>query len=136
MTWEPRPLPHVTPETAPYWEAAADERLLLTQCLDCDLVYYYPRAHCPDCHSANTEWVEATGTGTVYSYTATEQVTNWPEHDLPLVAAYVELDEGPRMFTALLDCNPDDIAVGTRVTVRFEATERDDVSIPAFEPID
>lgn len=136
MTWEPRPVPAVTPETAPYWEAAADETLLLSRCTDCDLTFYYPRARCPDCLGDSVEWTEADGSGTVYAHTSTQTVAAWPEDKLPLVLAYVELTEGPRMLTALTGCDPDAVEIGTDVEVTFVPTESDDVSIPVFEPID
>ena len=134
MTWEPRPLPSVTPETALYWEATADDQLLLCHCTACDLTYYYPRSRCPDCLSDAVEWQEAAGTGVVYSHTATELVSEWPEEALPVVVAYVELDEGPRVLTNL-DADPEDLAIGDRVEVAFVETEREDVAIPVFEPV-
>lgn len=136
MIWEPRPLPEVTPETAPFWEAATDGRFLLRQCTDCDLIYYYPRSHCPDSLSDETEWIEAAGTGEVYSYTATEIVSGWPENELPLVAAYVELEEGPRLFTNLVNCKPADVDIGMHVKIQFIETKREDIAIPVFEPIE
>lgn len=133
MNWEPRPVPEVSPETAPYWEAAAEGALLLCECQSCNLQYYYPRARCPDCLSDDIEWVEADGTGTVYAHTATEIVSGWPEEDLPLVLAYVELDEGPRVLTNLLNCGPDDVEIGAPVEVAFVDTAESDVAIPVFE---
>jgi uncharacterized OB-fold protein len=132
MTWEPRPVPDVTPETEPYWSATADGRLLLNECNDCGLVFYYPRALCPDCFSEDVDWVEASGEGEVYSYSVTENASGWPEADLPLVLAYVELDEGPRMMTNI-QTDPDDVEVGTRVEVTFVETE-EDLAIPVFVP--
>ncbi|MFC6873210.1 Zn-ribbon domain-containing OB-fold protein [Halobellus marinus] len=134
MSWEPRPVPAVTPETAPYWEAAAEGRLLLRRCDDCELTFYYPRARCPDCLGDDVDWIEADGTGTVYAYTETMTVGAWPEDELPLVLAYVELAEGPRMLTALQGCDADSIEIGTPVEVTFVPTASDDVSIPVFEP--
>ena len=133
MSWEPRPVPEVSPETEPYWEAAANRQLLLCECQDCDLQYYYPRARCPDCLSDDIEWIEAAGTGTVYAHTSTEIVSEWPEADLPVVLAYVELDEGPRVLTNLLDCEPDDVEIGSPVEVTFVDTDGPDIAIPVFE---
>jgi uncharacterized OB-fold protein len=135
MSWEPRPTPNVNPETEPYWEAAADERLLVQECQDCGLVYAYPRAHCPDCFSDDVEWIEAEGTGEVYTYTVSRQMSGWPEEDLPLILAYVELDEGPRITTNIVDCDPEDVEVGTSVEVQFVDTEDDSVGIPVFTPV-
>lgn len=130
-SWEPRPLPDVTPESERYWAAASEGTLLLSTCPDCGLTIHYPRARCPDCFT-ETEWLEASGDGTVYSYSATERMEGWPEDDLPLVVAYVELDEGPRMMTNLVECGPEDVSVGDSVSVAFATTNRKDVGIPVF----
>lgn len=135
MTWEPRPTPNVNPETEEYWSAAADERLLVQECQDCGLVYAYPRTYCPDCFSGDVEWVESKGAGEVYTYTTMQQMSGWPEEDLPLIVAYVELDEGPRITTNIVDCDPEDVEVGTSVEVQFVETEDEDVGIPVFTPV-
>lgn len=130
-----RPVPDVTPETDPYWTAAADGRLLVRECQECGLIYHYPRALCPDCFSENVEWSEAAGTGEVYSYSVAENVAGWPENELPLVVAYVELDEGPRMLTNI-DCSPDEVTIGTRVESRFTAVDSASIGIPVFVPVE
>jgi uncharacterized OB-fold protein len=135
MTWDPRPVPDVTPETEPYWAGAAEGKLLLNECCDCGLVYYYPRANCPDCFSDDVAWIEAAGTGEVYSFSVAETMSGWPEADLPLVVAYVELDEGPRMLTNV-DAEPEAVEIGTRVEVCFAETDTEDVAIPLFRPVE
>lgn len=132
MTWEPRPVPDMTPETAPFWRAASDDKLLLRECSSCGLVFYYPRARCPDCLGNEVEWLKASGTGIVYSYSVSKQISGWPDEDLPLVVAYVELDEGPRMMTNLVNCVPSEVSVGCPVEVRFVSTENDKIAIPVF----
>ncbi|MBS3761597.1 MAG: OB-fold domain-containing protein, partial [Halodesulfurarchaeum sp.] len=113
------------PELAPIFEN--------TTCADCGLVFHYPRAHCPDCLGDAVEWREAAGTGEVYTYSVARTLSGWPEEDLPLVVAYVELEEGPRVLTNVR-ADPDDVAVGTRVAVTFVETAEPDVAIPVFEP--
>jgi uncharacterized OB-fold protein len=135
VSWEPRPVPNVTPETETYWAGAAEGRLLLRECNDCGLVYYYPRALCPDCFSEDIDWVEASGAGVVYSYSTTNTMSGWPEDDLPLLVAYVELDEGPRMITNL-DADPNAVEIGMRVEVRFVETSEQDIAIPVFVPVE
>lgn len=125
----------MTPETETYWAGAVKGQLLLCECDDCGLVYYYPRALCPNCFSEDINWVEASGTGKVYSYSTTSTMSGWPEDDLPLVVAYVELDEGPRMMTNV-DANPDTIEIGTCVEVQFVETEEEDVAVPVFVPVE
>jgi uncharacterized OB-fold protein len=133
-TWEPRPLPEMTPETERFWAAAAEGRLLLSRCPDCALDIFYPRARCPDCFGETT-WTEAAGTGTVYTYTITSHVADWPEDDLPVVNAYVELDEGPRVMTNVVDVDPKAVAVGMDVAVEFVPTDVADVAVPVFAPV-
>ena len=132
-TWEPRPTPEVTPESERYWRAASEGRLLVSECGDCGLVYHYPRARCPDCLSDAIEWVEAAGTGEIYAHSTAPSVAGWPDEDLPLVVAYVELDEGPRLMTNV-DADPEAVGVGTRVRVEFVDTDDPDVAVPVFVP--
>lgn len=133
MTWEPRPLPDVTPESAPFWKAAAESELYLCECADCGLIYYYPRTLCPDCFG-ETEWVTADGTGRVYSYTVSDQIDAWPADALPAVVAYIELAEGPRIMSTIVDCDPEEVSIGMPVTVTFESTKDQDIGIPVFVP--
>lgn len=117
-----------TTDTAmePYFEAARDGRLLLKRCGDCERSYYYPRPICPFCQSSNTEWLEASGTGTVYSWS----VQRRPEPAYAI--AFVTLAEGPTLMTALVDCDLDAIAIGQAVALRFE--QRDGEPVPVFTP--
>jgi uncharacterized OB-fold protein len=133
MSWEPRALPDVTPESERYWVGAANGELLVRECTDCDLVYHPPRALCPDCFG-DAEWTTASGEGTVYSYTVAGRIDGWDESTLPAIIAYVELAEGPRMLTNVVNCEPADVAVGMAVTVAFVETDEAEVAIPVFEP--
>lgn len=133
MTWDPRPTPEMNPETEQYWQAAAQGELLVRECLDCGLVYHYPRSRCPDCFSESTEWLEVSGRGKVYSHSAVRTMSGWPEEDLPLVLAYVELDAGPKMLTNI-DADPAEVAIGSRVEVRFVDAADSDIAIPVFVP--
>lgn len=133
MTWEPRPLPEVTPETDPFWTAAANERLLIGECDDCGLRFFYPRALCPDCFGDVT-LINVEGTGEVYTYTVVEQLEGWPEDEVPILVAYVELDAGPRMITNVVDCDPADVSVGTNVEVSFVPSESGNIAVPVFTP--
>lgn len=133
MGWEPRALPDVTPESERYWAAAADGDLLLRECTECDLIYHPPRALCPDCFG-DAEWTAASGRGVVYSYTTVDRIDGWDESTLPAVVAYVELEEGPRMLTNVVDCDPETVSVGMAVTVAFRDTDADAVAVPVFEP--
>lgn len=130
-TWEPRPVPEVTPETDSFWTAASRGELHVGHCPECDLHFYYPRAYCPDC-LAEADTVPTSGNGTVYSYSVPSKVSGWPEEALPLVVAYVELDEGPRLISNLVECDPADVNIGDDVEVCFLPTEDEDIAIPLF----
>lgn len=106
--------------TSPFWDAAAEDRLVLPWCRVCDAAIWYPRTICPTCHGSDVEWVAATGGGTIYSFTVSFRGAGpWAEK-VPYVIAYVELDEGPRVLTNVVDAAVDDIHIGDRVQAVFE----------------
>ncbi|MBP7336541.1 Zn-ribbon domain-containing OB-fold protein [Niveispirillum sp.] len=118
--------PARNPETAPFWDAARDGRLLIKRCNACGEAFFYPRALCPFCLSA-TSWLEASGEGTIYSYTAV------PTRDGAYIVALVTLAEGPTMMTNILAPDPQAVAIGQAVRVRFIPTTGDD-ALPVFVP--
>lgn len=120
--------PQLNEGDAPYFEAATAGKLLVKYCNDCRQYHHYPRALCPFCFSDRTEWKEAKGTGTVYSFS----VTQVPGRT-PYAIAYVTLDEGPSMMTNIVDCDLDTIACGQKVRVTFKPTDGGP-SIPMFKP--
>lgn len=124
--------PTPAPELAEYWEATKRDVLLVPRCRSCGKAFWYPRGFCPWCHSGDLEWNESSGTGTIYSFTVTERGQGpWAEV-VPYVVAYVELDEGPRLLTNLVEVDPDRLDVGQRVRVTFD--QAGDFKIPRFRP--
>jgi len=119
--------PAVTRETQPFWEAAATGRLLVKRCTACGESHHYPRPLCPFCGSDRTEWREASGRGSVYSYSVMRRAP------VPYALAYVTLDEGVTMMTNIVDCDLDAIRIGQSVRVVFKATE-DGPPVPMFTP--
>ncbi|MHB1717985.1 MAG: Zn-ribbon domain-containing OB-fold protein [Acidimicrobiales bacterium] len=119
----PTPAPAVSPETQEFWAATTEGRLLLRRCDDCATVIWYPRAHCPACGSQHTSWMPASGRGTVYTFTVVHRSAVEGFRDaLPYVVAYIELEEGPRVLTNVVDCDPASVVVGMPVTVVFHDT--------------
>ena len=106
----------------------------MQRCRNCGIIRFYPRALCPDCLSSDTVWVRCSGKGTVYSYTVTFQnhAKGFRER-LPYVLAYVELEEGPRVLTNIVDCAVDTVRIGMAVEVTFEDIT-DAVTLPKFRP--
>lgn len=134
MSYLPAPEPPVNPETEAFWEATTEERLLLGRCADCGHTFYYPRSRCPDCLSVATALVEASGRGTVYSYSAVRQSEGAYVDAVPYVLAYVELEEGPRVMTNVVGTPVDDVEVGQPVEVTFDETGGA-YKLPRFTPV-
>ncbi len=129
-----KPLPHLDEENRPWWEALKRHELYLQKCRDCGAIRYYPRAQCPECLSPRTEWVRASGRGKVYTFTTTwqNQAAGFRE-SLPYVMAYVELDEGPKMLTNIIDCGPEQVKIGMPVEVVYEDVTAE-VTLAKFRP--
>ncbi|GGL80884.1 Zn-ribbon domain-containing OB-fold protein [Wenxinia marina] len=130
MTAE-RAIPPVRPdpESLPFWEAAREGRFLLRRCSACGQAHWFPRTLCPFCWSGDTAWEEASGLGTVYSWTVLRAGA------VPNIVAYVELREGPRMLTDLVEVEPDAVAIGQLVEVVFRPTsDPDGPPVPMFRP--
>ena len=121
------PAPSANPETKAFWEAAAQGKLLIKRCTSCGQFHYYPRALCPFCGSAATEWQTASGPGTIYSYSVMRRA------EVPYAIAYVTLAEGVTMMTNLVDCDFDALKIGQRVRVVFKPTEGGP-PVPTFTP--
>lgn len=121
------PAPVPTEDTKVFWEAANQGRFLVKRCADCGKVHWYPRALCPFCWSANTQWIAASGRGTIYSYSVMRRAPQ------PYAVAFVTLAEGPTMLTNLVDCDFDRLAIGQPVQVVFKPTDGE-WQIPVFTP--
>ena len=111
--------PAINPETAPFWAAPLEGKSSVGACHACGENHWYPRTKCPFCHSHDTSLLETAGKGSIYSYTVTHKGPGAFAAAGPYVIAYVQLDEGPRVITNIVDCETDDLAIGTRVEAVF-----------------
>src|SRR5699024_7001183 len=95
---------------------------------------YYPRIVCPNCMSTKINYVESSGEGSIYSYTIAHRGAG-PSYkdDIPYVVALIDLDEGVRMLSNIVGCEPEDVHIEMRVKVMFE--KREEFSIPQFLPM-
>jgi hypothetical protein len=127
-------LPTIEPESQPFWDAAKQGRFLIQRCGDCGAAQHYPRPFCVACWSDRVSWEEASGRGTLYTY-STVYVNDLPPFGdrLPYVAAAVDLDEGPRVMTNIVDADPADLRLGMAVVVDFRPLN-EDVTAPVFRP--
>lgn len=133
-----RPIPKPGHNTGPFWEGTKQGRLMLPHCKECNRVHWYPRFICPFCQSMNLDWIEGSGEGTVHTF-AVQHLTPpaWQE-EAPYVTAYIDLKEGDRMLTILrgVDPNkPEDIKIGARAKVEFDAAS-EDVHVPYWRVVE
>ncbi len=118
----PTRAPAINPDSEPFWAATADGRLTLQRCAACGAVVWWPKAICPACQSFDLAWFDATGRGTVYSYTVVHRAPGSWGRAAPYVLAYVELEEGPRLMTNIVDSDPDAVTIDAPVRVVWHDT--------------
>jgi uncharacterized OB-fold protein len=129
-----KPLPRASEDSAPFWEAAAKGELRLQQCGSCGLIRFPPALLCARCLSERAEWVALSGRGTVYSWIVVHQSQHPAFNaDVPYNVAIIELDEGPRLHTNIVECPNEQIHIGMPVEVVF-AKVSDDTALVKFRP--
>lgn len=135
MAEYPGPVPVPMPETRPYWEAARRHVLQLPWCVPCGAFFFYPRAACPRCLSSRIEWRTVSGRGRLHTFTLVHRGPKGFPLESPYVLAMVELDEGPRIMTNLVDVDatPDTVRIGMPVEVTF-VDVNDEIALPRFRP--
>lgn len=127
MTTLPAPDPEPQADALPFWDAAAEGILRVPHCGPCDRIIWYPRGFCAECGSVDVDWIDLPGTGTVYATVVARKGQGAYRDHAPYCVAYVELDvpgdaPGPRVVTNVVDVDPTTVAIGDRVTARFDAT--------------
>jgi len=129
--------PIIDVESRPFWDGCAEGKLMIMRCTACDKAYFYPRAHCPTCWSDKVEWIEASGRGTLHSYSIVHQYPAEPfQSRLPYANIIVQLEEGPRLMSNwAFDASLDDMKMDGPVKVSFFKVD-DDLTMPVFGPAD
>jgi uncharacterized OB-fold protein len=124
-----------SPEADPFWEGCRQGRIMLPWCSSCHRPHFYPRTFCPNCCSADIEWREASGRGTIYTFAVVRQPIERAFADLvPYVIAIVELDEGVRMLSHIVSITPDEVRCDMRVAVDFKPYS-EKITLPMFRPV-
>jgi len=138
MSDSKRPLPSEKEhDTREFWAATKQQEFKYQQCLNCNTVIFYPRAHCTGCTSGKLEWKKSKGQGTVYSFSIVRQSYHpFFRNLVPYVVAWIDMDEGPRILSNVVGlADPGkDLAIGEKVQVEWEQHET--LSIPLFRPMD
>ena len=129
-----RYLPVLYPEEKPYWDGAKARRLMLQKCSDCGNVWYPIGPACPACFSMKFEWSRMSGRGVVHNYVVYHKAwTPWFEKRVPYAVVQVELEEGPRLTTNLLECPVTDVKIGMPVEVTYEDIT-EEITLVQFKP--
>lgn len=125
-------MPVANADSRPYWDAARERRLVIRECRDCGQLHFMPRFMCPRCWSEDLAWVDASGRGTVHSFSVVRRapLAEFAGH-VPYVVAMIDLEEGPRMVANVVGSTALDTRIGDAVTVCFE--DRGDVTLPQFQ---
>ena len=128
-----RVIPTQKPETQHYWVGGKDGKLILQKCNDCSDNYFPPRPFCPKCGSRSVQEFQASGKGSLYSYVINHLPS--PGFTPPFAIAVVELEEGPRLMSNIVECEqtPEALELDMPLEVTFEKLN-DDITLPQFKP--
>ncbi len=130
-----RPAPVLTQDNHEYWDAAKTRRLVAQRCSECGRLRHPPRPMCPVCHSLEHALTDLAGTGVVYSYS----ILHYPQFSgftYPVIAVLIDLDEGVRVLSNLVDIEPGEVRVGLSVSMRGCEPTKDGGAVPVFAPRD
>ncbi len=131
-----KPLPQADPVTAPFWESVKAHEMKIQRCNDTGKYFFYPRGMSPFTLSSNISWEPVSGKGTVHAFTIVH-LNRAPgfSDDLPYVVAMVELEEGPRMMSNLIDieADPEHVKIGMPVELFYDDVT-DEITLPKFKP--
>ena len=126
-------VPDPSADTKPFWDSLHEGKFRLQRCADCGKIRHYPRPVCDACWSMKCDWVEASGRGTLHSWTTTHHAFHPGfKPDLPLLLLTVDLEEGVRMQAQGRGIGEAALKIGLRVKVGFNRVT-DDLTLPVFE---
>ena len=130
-----RPLPQISAEMAPFFEAARRQQLVVQRCRGCGTLRFPARDRCSACLAREAEWVPVSGRGTVFSFAVMHQVYHPGfASEVPYAVVVIALDEGARLVSNLVGCPPDEIRADMAVEVVFEDVTPE-VTLPKFRPV-
>jgi uncharacterized OB-fold protein len=129
------PLPVITTLSKVFWDGCREGKLLYQHCKDCGEVIFFPKYLCPNCMSHNLEWLESKGRGKIGTFTVTYNFAP-PAFmaEVPYCVAIIDMDEGYRMMSNMVECDFDELECGMPVEVVFDSVT-DEVTLPKFRPV-
>ena len=136
VSLKPEPRPEVPDLTMPFWEAAKRHELVVPRCTPCNAFFWYPREACPTCLKSDSwDWAEVSGNARLHTFTIVRQPLHPGfQEEVPYVFAVVQLDEGVRMMSNIVDCDVvEDIEIDMKLEVKFDDIS-DDWTLVKFRP--
>ena len=129
------PLPQPTEHTQPFWDGLRQRKVRIQYSPSSDQWVFYPRSHAPASLADDLEWRDIPGVGTLYTYTIARRPTaaEFAGH-APQIIAVVELDEGPRLTSTLVNVDERDIRVGMRLQPVFDDVD-EHTTLLRYEPL-
>jgi len=124
--------PPLGPDNAWWWEQVANGKLPIQRCAGCGKLRHPPRPMCDACRSLQWDFIEASGRGTLHSYTVIHH-PQFPGYEYPIVIALVDLEEGERMLSQLVDCEREAVRIGMPLSARIHE-DPDGFKLPVFRP--
>jgi len=131
-----KPLPGMGGLTKAFYDFCKDEALHFQKCTGCGSFRHVPREMCAQCNSFEWEWVKSSGKGTIYSWVVINRALHPAFYDpnpdaVPMAPVVVEMEEGVRLLSNMVDCPPDQLEMDMSVEVVYEAVT-DEVTLPRF----
>jgi uncharacterized OB-fold protein len=130
-----KPLPIPDQDSEPYWKALKNHSLTLQQCSKCNRLRFYPRAFCTHCFSSEFEWVTTSGKGNIHTFSVIFRpgMASFRK-EAPYILGLIDLEEGVRMMSNIIDCAVEEVYIGMPVTVVYDDVTSE-VTLPKFRPI-
>ncbi len=130
-----KPLPILDSNSSEFWEGCKRHELLIQRCEQCNSYRFPPRPICPNCLSMDTTLDKMSGKGEVYTFSVARMPLRpqW-EPDIPYTIGVIQLDEGVRMVSNIIGCQPEDVKIGMKVEVTFDDVT-DNIALPKFKPV-
>ena len=130
-----KPLPVPSKWSQPFWDGTRQHKLLFKRCSKCGTIDHPPYLYCTECWAEEHEWVQASGKGEIYAFTtcllgAPPAFTD----DQPFTLAVVDLPEGPRMLSTIIEAKPEELTIGMEVEVVFDKVT-EEITLPRFRPL-
>jgi uncharacterized OB-fold protein len=127
------PMPPILWDNMGFWEGIKRHELVFQRCKECGTWLHPPRPVCPKCRSFDKEWAPSTGKGTVYSW-VTYQESPHPSFKAPYSVILVEMEEGVRLVSNMVDIKAEEISIGMPVEVVFEDIA-EGLTLPKFRKV-